>query len=491
MSFGVTTTGFVTKRLADIKSEVEAALQSTFGSGIDLSSESPLGQLVGIFSERESLLWELAEGVYNSAYPDTAEGASLDNAVALTGIARQGETFSTVTPTLFGTAGTVIPQGSVASVSGDATARFALDADATIAAAIDEVQHVAFSGLPASGTWTLTFDGQTTSALAFDADAAAVQAALRALSNLSAVTVAGDYAAGFDVTFAGADGGVNQPQMTATPSSLETSAPAAVTITVTTTTAGAAAQIDAAFTAETAGPVAAPAASLTVIETPVSGWTSLTNALDAVLGDAVETDAALKLRRATSVQKAGAGTAEAIRADLLALDGVVAALVFENTTTTVDGDGRPAKSFEAIVQGGTDAAIALTIWQDKPAGIATFGDTTVAVTDSQGFSRDVNFSRPTPIDIYLELDLTVIAGTYPTDGDALVKAAVVAYGDTLGLGDDVIVFPKLIASLNDIPGITDIVVRIGTAVSPTLDDNITIGSFELATFDTSRITVAS
>lgn len=40
-------------------------------------------------------------------------------------------------------------------------------------------------GFPTSGTFTLTFDGQTTSGIAFDASASAVQSALEALSNIA------------------------------------------------------------------------------------------------------------------------------------------------------------------------------------------------------------------------------------------------------------------------------------------------------------------
>ena len=55
----------------------------------------------------------------------------------------------------------------------------------------------------------------------------------------------------------------------------------------------------------------------------------------------------------------------------------------------------------------------------------------------------------------------------------------------------------MIAQVNEIPGITDVVVRVGTAVSPTLDDNIVIDDgvtpgvqVELSRWDTGRITIA-
>lgn len=49
----------------------------------------------------------------------------------------------------------------------------------------DEVQQLTITGSPTGGTFTLTYSGQTTSALAYNATAAEVQAALRALSNIA------------------------------------------------------------------------------------------------------------------------------------------------------------------------------------------------------------------------------------------------------------------------------------------------------------------
>lgn len=48
--------------------------------------------------------------------------------------------------------------------------------------------NVAITGTPTGGTFTLTVNGQTTSALAYNASAATVQAALEALSNVGAGT---------------------------------------------------------------------------------------------------------------------------------------------------------------------------------------------------------------------------------------------------------------------------------------------------------------
>jgi len=59
---------------------------------------------------------------------------------------------------------------------------------------IAEVQHLDFVNQATAGTWTLTYDGQTTAAIAYDASIADVQAALELLPNVSAgdITVGGD-----------------------------------------------------------------------------------------------------------------------------------------------------------------------------------------------------------------------------------------------------------------------------------------------------------
>lgn len=82
----------------------------------------------------------------------------------------------------------------------------------------NEVQQIAITGTPAGGTFTLTYDGQTTTALAYNASSSVVQTALRALSNISAtgVTCTGGALPGSPVvvTFVSELAGTDVPQMT-------------------------------------------------------------------------------------------------------------------------------------------------------------------------------------------------------------------------------------------------------------------------------------
>jgi hypothetical protein len=152
--------------------------------------------------------------------------------------------------------------------------------------------------------------------------------------------------------------------------------------------------------------------------------------------------------------------------------------------------GRPAHSFEVLVLGGSEADIVQSIFDNKAAGIETYGSSSAVVVDSQGNNHTINYSRPSSITIWLNVTLTVDVD-YPTDGDAQVEAAILAYGAALDVGDDVVVFPYLVGAIVGIPGITDVVIDIGTSDPPSGDANIAITETEIAVFDSGRITVAS
>lgn len=104
----------------------------------------------------------------------------------------------------------------------------------------NEVQTVTITGSPTGGTYTLTYSGQTTAPIAYDAPAADVQAALAALSNVGDLDVAVTGGPGpgtpWVVTFKGVLGGTDVAQMTASGTGLTGGSSPAVG--VSTTTAG-------------------------------------------------------------------------------------------------------------------------------------------------------------------------------------------------------------------------------------------------------------
>lgn len=111
-------------------------------------------------------------------------------------------------------------------------------APTALTTATNEVQTVTITGSPTGGTFTLTYSGQTTAGIAFNAVASAVQAALEALSNLAPgdVTVGGGPGPGtpYTVTFGGTLAVTDVAQMTASGASLTGGTTPAVAVTTTT-----------------------------------------------------------------------------------------------------------------------------------------------------------------------------------------------------------------------------------------------------------------
>lgn len=244
------------------------------------------------------------------------------------------------------------------------------------------------------------------------------------------------------------------------------------------------------------GPITALTGTITEIDTPITGWSSVNNTADAQLGSDEETDVELRARREQSVARDAQAIIDAIFAGVANIQGVTQTVVLENDTDVVDSNGLPPHSFQVIVVGGIDEDIGDVIWLKKPAGILSFGSTTVQIIDSQGIPHDISFSRPTTVDIYVEVDLTTFP-EYPANGDELIKQAIVDYanGDLISgrgfsLSDDVI-YTRLYTPINSAQGHEIDALRIGTSPSPTGTSNIPIGPTETSQFLTVNITVNS
>lgn len=94
----------------------------------------------------------------------------------------------------------------------------------------NEVQTVTVTGSPTGGTFTLTYAGQTTAAIAYNAAASAVQSALVALSNIGASDVTVTGTGPYTVNFGGTLGNQNVAAMTASGASLTGGSSPGVTI---------------------------------------------------------------------------------------------------------------------------------------------------------------------------------------------------------------------------------------------------------------------
>lgn len=453
MTFGLTDSGFVAKRLLDIVAELEAAYRTAFGQGIKTTPDTTFGKLIGIHADREAKLWELAESVYLSQYPNSATGLSLARIGELTDVTPNPATRSIAVISLSGTAGTLVPRGTIVAVQG-LGAQFRLTANAVLNGDSFAIQSITRS----SGIASVGATGHGLSGEMYVFITGADQTEYNGLKSIS-VTGANTFTypvSGTPVT----------PATGAIQGDPTTSAPVE------------SAQL---------GAISAIAGTLIDIVNPLVGWDRAENAMDASLGRYAETDSAFRARRLLTLKGLGAARQESILGALLSVSEVTGVVVFVNDTDSIQGN-RPAHSIECLVVGGDDQDILDMIWNKKAAGIQAYGTVSGNVVDSQGASHVCAFSRADEVNIYLELDLTVDAN-FPSNGISQVITTVLAYGASLDVGQDVIITPSLVAGLSSVIGILGITVRIGTSASPTTGTNIIVNETQIAIFDSGRIEV--
>ena len=248
------------------------------------------------------------------------------------------------------------------------------------------------------------------------------------------------------------------------------------------------------------GPITAEMGELTAIVTLVPGWDTADNLQPAALGRLVETDAELRTRYKSGVYALGAATLPAIQANLEArVAGVTSVRVFENDSDTTDGVGRPPHSIHVVAEGGLDTEIADAIFRYKAAGIDTYGATSIEVLDSEGVAHTINFDRPTPKYIWIDVDITLLPSSeeaFPPDGFTQIANNLLAEGNALGVGRDVI-WQRLLRAVHAVSGVAEADLTLAVTATPLpapsggsyAASNVTIADFEVARFALSRISV--
>ncbi len=274
--YGVTSTGFVLKPLDQIASEIDTGLQSILGasSGTNSDGTIPLdtfaGQLKTLLADAFAAQWDIQQAIYSSFDPNSATGAAQDAVASITGTVRDPAAFSNTTATCTGTPGTVIPTGSVAVVTLTGS-RFDSTAPGTITL------------LP---SWT----GLTVYT---------VSQRVKNASNCYVCIQSGTSAASGGPTTqlsSIADGSVVWQWLGAGTGA-----------------------IDIPFQCEVAGAIGANAGTLSIIGSPIGGWSNVQNLLDVTLGALLESDLAFRIRRDSEVAADAAAIPNAIRAAVLGI----------------------------------------------------------------------------------------------------------------------------------------------------------------------------
>lgn len=482
MANGVTPLGFVRPRLPEIRLEITDDIVTRLRAAgylgeIETRPDSLFGLLIDTFSERETALWEQIEAVYYAMYPSSASGVQLDRAVSFTGVSRLPGQPSSTYLMLYGVEGTVVPALSQVRNSVTQTL-WQTEVDATIGAGA--TGDVFIRPTVANATpYTVTIDGTP---YTYTSDGTAtlpeVLNGLVASVSLSGLNASTDGAV-LRVFADGRETFVLQVSVSLTVTRLGT--PVLVR------------SVD-------DGAVTAQAGEISNIVTLVPGWDTASNLQAAALGRLVETDAQLRVRYRSGVYALGAATLPAIQANLEArVPGLLSVRVFQNDTDVVDGVGRPPHSIHVVAEGGLDTEIADAIFQYKAAGIDTFGAVLVQVTDAEGAEHPIRFDRPTARYIWVSVVVTLLPAAeepFPPDGFTQIANNILAEGNALGVGRDVI-WQRLLSAVHAVPGVAvaDLKLAVTAAALPAPSGgsyaaaNVTIADFEVSRFALSRISV--
>jgi uncharacterized phage protein gp47/JayE len=482
-NYGITDQGFTRKRLLDIINDQNALAVQLFqdltaaGEIVDTSISTALGRLIALAAPGDADLWEVAQQSWSALDPNSATGVSLDNIAQYGGIARFSASASTATALFAGDNGTLIAGGSVVrsldnsefSVSGSVALSPSKSAGITLTASVvanTTLYTLTYTaGITGSNTISYTSSGAATATEIVTGFKALIDSSHPLLSaSLVGDTLVVDMADVFQV------------------STFSTSSNLAITKV----------KKIGQLVAVEVGVINQDANTITEIVTPVLGWDSVTNPLDASPGRLVETDEELRLRFRNTKLERSSNILDSLYSALFNVDGVQELAIYENDTDTTDSNGVLPHSFLPVVLGGSSQIIAETIWQNKPMGIASQGNTEVPITDSQGFLHNIGFERPTPVTIYIDMVLSLNPEApvqFPSDGADQIRAAIQTYAsENFGVGKDVI-YSRMFTPINTIPGHQIDSLSIGTTPSPVGTSNLVITFADISSFESVNINI--
>lgn len=475
---GMTEQGISIKRqrevLADLRTEAQPIFQDLVppGDTVDTSNSSTIGRMTGLMSVPIADLWEAFQEVYLAFDPNSATGIALDNLVQYGGLSRNPASATTATVVVWGNEGTFIPAISSQVRSVDSNLY-----EVSISVNLDRTQNIGgrfgIASVVSGQTYSITISTQSTTAtLSVVATPSSTVSSI--LTELK--TQADTYS-------------FLRTSETSTELTIETEdIYSYISLEVSNVIIQ---KIKTRTEVRNLEDGAVPQESNTIssIATPILGWDSVLNPFPAVEGRDAETDQELRNRFRDSKFLRAQNISDALYAALLEIDGVVNANVYENEGNNYDPVyDLPGHSFKAVVLGGNPTEIANAIWNNKPLGIASQGNTSVTIFDSQGFQKDVEFERPTSERIYIDINLTTNS-LFPGSGEAEIRSALIEYfQNNFGIGEDVI-YSRLYTPINTVAGHQVDSLYIGTTPNPTSTTNIPIAYNEISNLSTSDINI--
>ena len=438
----VTSTGVSVPDATAVLAKVQAFYQDTFGTALSLESATPQGRLM----ELDALSRRFALGVCalcaNQMDVDRSQGVFLDSLASLFMLTRNPQSYTTVSATLSGVSGTIVPAGSLAMTTNSDI--FELTSSVTLGAYA--TGSINFSGVPSVndtvtvGDMVYRFVSTLSQAndVLIGADAAACAANLQAIIVLGAGagTIYYDGTPINAKAYATVSGAI--VSLTATTEGSAGNATAlsksSTAISIVAFSGGENGSATGTFQAQDPGAIACAVGSLNSIVSNIYGWETVTNATAGNLGSDTETDESLR-RRIKSSRYSGISLVGNLNSAIAAIAEVQSVYVYNNGTSdavTYGGVTIPAHSVFISVYGGSDESIAEAIYAKLSGGcgMASVTPTVVYITDpNTNVEYPITFNRPENVITSIAVTATISSGISETEAADTIRKIVVQWAN--------------------------------------------------------------
>lgn len=480
---GLTREGLEIKTLDDVLTDYKTTAASIFsdlvpaGDVVDVGDNSAIGRMIGVIAPAEASVWEALQQVFDSFNPTTAIGIALDNIIALSGITRLSAQPTRAQVIMEGDLNTIVSSPLGKAYSSSTQRVFSILNPVTLN--LMSASGIGIYPNTIADNTLYRFSYSTDGVNFLDAEYTSPVSGTTAQTILDGVQQKVEDLFSSTFTTYQSDGRL---YITRTDPFQVADFDVSVNLTVQ-KVRKLGIVVD-----DIVGAFPQEALAIDTISVPIAGWDSVVNPVAATTGRLTETDEELRERFRNSKFFQSQNILEGILDALLNVPGVTDAIVYENDTDMVDINGVPAHSFLPIVLGGLPSDIAQSIWENKPTGIPSVGDTTVQIADSQGILHNISYKQPEEVPIYITMTIEDL-GTMPGDAPAQIKQNLANYSDsTLFIGTDV-TYSRLYTPINSVGGFAVNSLFIGTSPSPVGTANIVIDFDQVATISADNIIV--
>lgn len=421
--YGITEKGVNIKRLDTIMEEIHTGLSEGWGVNTRLNPKSNLNVLVTNFSDKVAELWEFGKGIYDSMYPSSAEGISLDNACQFGGTVRETAARSYYPIHCTGVDGTPLDTSTIIASATNPQTNFVLLNPSVITRSSFNRATVKVVSMASTAAYTVSIDGTL-----FSYTPTKETSPLDVLNGLQELlSESEEFSAGVD-----------EDNLLLTIEAVDETKSYGMILTENLTTETVTSIIN--FASEENGDVVLPYQAITNIVQGHADFLSCTNLCPYIAGRQEETDKELRRSYADKIFNRASMMLEAIRSAILSnVQGVRSVAPYENDTNLYDQYGRPPHSIEIVVDGGDAREIARQILSKKAGGINTFGDEEVKIPGEYGEDITVRFNRPTYVYAWMRVGITQSqVEDLPLNYADRIKEAIVAKMEELNCGDDIV-----------------------------------------------------